>query len=59
MNINTITLDEGMYEVRRVFAGKKQLSELIIEGLNSSKTHLIPLTNEVESEYNKNGEDRG
>lgn len=54
MDQQIITLDAGVYEVKRVFSGRKTAGDLIQEKLLSSATHAGNLTKQVGMVYNKN-----
>lgn len=52
LNTNHIELNQVVYEVHRIYKGKKTIANLVRERLMESKNQIIPLTQYPASMYN-------
>ena len=59
LNTNNIELNQVVYEIHRVYSGKKTAANLVRERLLESKCQVSPLTQQPEMLYNNTNSGAG
>ena len=57
--MENIVIGNATYQVRRVFVGNKNVSELIQNEIENDCSHVLPLTSLVPASYNNSGRSAG